>query len=136
MSHILTNTGTLLKLDEIRVAYIKEITEWDGSKHKPTGVWRGHYSFGKDNAWNTGDLSKHDAELWISEIANATKGKSMLSDISKDVKGFITDNRQIIYWMALIFLLDHFFFAGAFRERLKGLAEKMLGKVEKQIEAK
>lgn len=61
---------------------------------------------------------------------------AMLKDVGADVKGFLHDNRQIIYWMALIFLLDHFFFQGAFRDRLKGLAERMIGKVEKQIEAK
>ena len=79
--------------------------------------------------------SKTSAESFLISHFN-NLGESRMNDIMKDIKGFVSENRQIIYWMALIFLADHFFFNGAFRERLKGLAEKMLGKVEKQIEAK
>lgn len=40
-------------------------------------------------------------------------------------------NRRI----AVLFLADHFFFAGKFRQRLHGLVDKMLGKAEQRIEA-
>ena len=60
----------------------------------------------------------------------------MVNDIAADVKSFIHDNRNIIYWLALAFLVDHFFLGGAFRQRLNALVEKMIGRVEKQIEAK
>lgn len=59
---------------------------------------------------------------------------TMLKDISADVKGFISENRNIIYWLALAFLADHFFFGGAFRQRLNALVERMIGRVEKQLE--
>lgn len=61
---------------------------------------------------------------------------NMLKEITTDAKAFIHDNRNIIYWLALAFLADHFFFGGAFRQRLNALVEKMIGRVEKQLEAK
>jgi hypothetical protein len=62
--------------------------------------------------------------------------KNMLKDITTDAKVFIHENRNVIYWLALAFLVDHFFFSGAFRQRLNALVERMIGRVEKQLEAK
>lgn len=59
-----------------------------------------------------------------------------MKDILLDMKGFMHDNRNVIYWLAVGFLVDHFFFGGTFRDRLKACVEKMIGKVEKQIAAK
>lgn len=66
---------------------------------------------------------------------SSTEGNKM-KDMLADVKGFIHDNRNILYWLALAFLVDHFFLGGTFRQRLNALVEKMIGRVEKQIEAK
>ena len=113
-------------------------TAWDD------GEKVGHYHIEASGEWLVNILKESGYRRANSEESAKgiffklfSKGQTnVLSDLSKDVKGFISDNRQIIYWMALIFLLDHFFFQGAFRDRLKGMAEKMIGKVEKQIEAK
>ena len=128
------------------VTFDNEATK-DGSKY--FSAWNdgekvGSFYLGKDKEWTVNVRTEGGYRYANSEEAAKgiffklfNKGQTpMLSGISSDVKGFITDNRQIIYWMALIFLLDHFFFQGAFRDRLKGMAEKMIGKVEKQIEAK
>lgn len=64
------------------------------------------------------------------------RGNNGMKDIWQDIKGFLHDNRNIVYWIALAFLVDHFFLNGAFRARLNALVEKMIGRVEKQIEAK
>ncbi len=60
-------------------------------------------------------------------------GKSMLKEISTDVKGFIKDNRQVIYWMAFLLLVDHFIFQDKFKTKLHDLVSGLIGKVEKSI---
>lgn len=60
----------------------------------------------------------------------------MLKTIGSDMKSFIAEHKSAIYWIAVMFLLDHVLFQGAFRERLHGLMNKLLGKVESQIDGK
>ena len=71
-----------------------------------------------------------------SDAQKPLEKRPMLKEIGTDLKGFISENRTIIYWMAVLFLLDHFFFNGSFLERLKGLMERMIGRVEKHIDKK
>jgi hypothetical protein len=61
-------------------------------------------------------------------------GASMKT-ILADMQAFISSNRNIIYWIALVFLVDHFFLRGTFRDRLNKLIESILNKVEAQIKA-
>ena len=117
------------KIDEAWKTYWK-----DGVNHHYSIKWK---SSGGETSSYDFETDKSARDAAYENLVTLMKGTSnMLKDLSTDVKGFISDNRQIIYWMALIFLLDHFFFQGAFRDRLKGLAERMIGKVEKQIEEK
>lgn len=60
----------------------------------------------------------------------------MLKTIGSDMKAFIAEHKSAIYMIAVMFLLDHILFQGAFRERLHGLMNKFLGKVESQIDGK
>ena len=84
-------------------------------------------------AWKN---NRSAADKGLELFQSYMKGKpSMVSDVMKDVSGFVKDNRNVIYWMAVAFLADHFFFGGAFRERLKACVDKMIGKVETQIAA-
>jgi hypothetical protein len=64
------------------------------------------------------------------------KGASKMGDILKDMKGFMHENRNVLYWLALAFLADHFFFNGAFRARLNAVVEGMIGRAEKQLAGK
>lgn len=93
---------------------------------------------GKDGELIIGDTKRHfkteDQAMAEAERIFTNKGNSM-KEILQDAKGFIHDNRNVIYWVALAFLADHFFFNGAFRDRLNALVEKMIGRVEKQLEA-
>lgn len=99
----------------------------------------------KNHIWTDGDDTYNSEEAAVldvemkgnSKIANIlTERKGfMLSEIGTDLKGFIRENRNIIFWLAFAFLIDHFFFQGAFRERLHNAVNKLIGKVEKQIEA-
>lgn len=60
--------------------------------------------------------------------------KGLFSSMKDGVTEFFSENRSVITWLALIFLVDHFFFKGAFRERLHRMVEGMIGKIEKKIE--
>lgn len=85
-----------------------------------------------------GKTERHfDTMASAKEAANEffSGGSSKVKDVLQDMKGFIHDNRNIIYWLALAFLADHFFFSGKFRERLHGMVEKLIGRAEAKIEA-
>ena len=90
--------------------------------------------------YDSHESAKRSVEKRLQEMedkSDETPGRtSMLKEIATDTKAFIHENRNFIYWLALAFLADHFFFNGAFRQRLNALVEKMIGKVEKQLESK
>lgn len=69
-----------------------------------------------------------------------TERTGMFKEMVNDVRGFFHENRFVIYTIALIFLADHFFFKGQFRERIRSTMEKMLcrceDKVQKALEEK
>lgn len=89
------------------------------------------YDQGKTYQYDCVENAKKAAEQRYSN-----QGQGKVKDIIADVKGFVHDNRNIIYWLAVAFLVDHLFFGGAFRARLNALVEKMIGRVERQLEAK
>jgi len=76
--------------------------------------------------------------LWSTELDLVTNTgvTNMLKTVGSDLKGFIAEHKSVIYWIAVMFLLDHVLFQGTFRERLHGLMNKLLGKVESQIDGK
>ena len=61
------------------------------------------------------------------------KGKGMFRQMVDDVRSFMNEHRFVIYTVAIIFLIDHFFLKGVFRDRLQGIIERMVGKVEQKI---
>lgn len=63
-----------------------------------------------------------------------TRKSNMFKNILNDVRQFIEQHRSVIYWLALAFLVDHFFLNGKFREKLHGLVDKLLNKIEKQVD--
>ena len=70
-------------------------------------------------------------------LVNAMKqgeNKNMLQEIKSTVSDFIKENKTLITWIAVLFLADHFFFGGKFRERLHRLIEGLISKVEKKAE--
>jgi len=76
-----------------------------------------------------GTLYHNKGGNWFKLITPAPKGSNMLQDI----RSYIKDNRQVLYTVAMIVVLDHFLFNGAFRERIKALVEKALSGVEKKV---
>ena len=61
------------------------------------------------------------------------KEKSMFKGLSDDMRGFIKDNKAVLYWIALIMIVDHYFFENHFRDKLKQLVFGLIGKVEKDL---
>lgn len=56
-----------------------------------------------------------------------------MKEIITDIREFIKENRNIVYWIIVVLLLDHFVFEGKFRKKVKSVVEGCLNKVEKQI---
>lgn len=61
------------------------------------------------------------------------ESKGIFASMKDGVAEFFHDNRTMISWLALIFVVDHFFFKGAFRDRLHKMVENMIGKIEEKI---
>ena len=51
----------------------------------------------------------------------------------KDVKGFIKENRAVIYWVSLILLADHFIFKGQFKNKLRSTFNALIDRVNASI---
>ena len=64
--------------------------------------------------------------------ANRTKSKESKMDYLKE---YFSKNRDTIFTIVLVVLIDHFVFNGAFREKVKSVVDSMLNKANKQIEA-
>lgn len=47
-----------------------------------------------------------------------------------ELRGYIREHRNVLFTVVLVLLLDHLFFEGAMRERLKQLLSGMLTKAE------
>lgn len=79
-----------------------------------------------------GDLPTLAPE-WRPERKNI-KEPSMLGTVSKDLKSFILEHKSTIYWIAVLLLVDHFFFNGAYRQKINGIMHKLIGKVEDTVD--
>ena len=61
------------------------------------------------------------------------KGKSMFTEVARDIKSFLLEHRSTLYFIAIALILDHLLFKDAFRHRLQGMADKMITKVEEKV---
>lgn len=57
----------------------------------------------------------------------------MITEVAKDMKAFVKEHKSVIYWIAVLFLIDHFFFEGNFKTKLHDMTNKLIGKVEAKI---
>lgn len=71
----------------------------------------------------------------LSSSEDSTPKPSLMKTIVSDIKSFITEHRTVIYGLVLILLVDHFFLGNKLTARIKAMAEKMLGVVEKKVDA-
>lgn len=59
-----------------------------------------------------------------------TKTGVSVNSVVNDLKSYVSENRNLVWTVVFVVLLDHFVFGGAFRERLKSLVEGLLNKAE------
>lgn len=67
-----------------------------------------------------------------SRVKITTKGNTMKESFSK----FLKDNSSILYTVAVVLVVDHLAFGGAFREKIKSLVEGLLNNAQKQLDKK
>jgi len=59
--------------------------------------------------------------------------KNMITEVADDLKSFIRSNKSTIYWVAMLLIIDHFFFKGAFKERLHKTVNGFVEKIESKV---
>jgi hypothetical protein len=111
--------------DNIYDAVKIDTNSWESRKRPSTGNYSVHHD------WN--DISQR----FIVSIGNNNKNivegaTKMFQGIAGDLKGYLSANKDLIYGLVLILLIDQYVFEGAFRNRIKGIVEGLLKKAEDQ----
>ena len=57
----------------------------------------------------------------------------LIKDGVEDVKGFVKENRYVLYWVSLILLADHFIFGGEMRGKIQTLFNSIIDTVNSKI---
>lgn len=81
------------------------------------------------------DANGRDEDLKLLGAAigsGGLEGKRMLTEVTTDLKGYVRANKDLIYTVLFVLVVDHFFFAGAFRERVRGLIDGFLRRAEEK----
>jgi len=62
------------------------------------------------------------------------KETNMLEEIKKSIGDFFKENRQLITWIVVLFLVDHFALDGRLRQKLDDIVDKLIHKVSGKVE--
>lgn len=84
------------------------------------------------DSWDR-DVGRPNMGALIEPSKQTKKGENMITEIAKDAKAFIKEHKSLLYWVATLFVVDHFFFHGAFKEKLRDIMQKLVGKAEDKI---
>ena len=57
-----------------------------------------------------------------------------MKTVIDDIKAFLHEHRSTIYFVVVLLVIDHFFLGDRLTGRIKALAEKLLGAVEKKVD--
>lgn len=77
------------------------------------------------------DIANIAAQIRI--IKSKLEVDKLIKEGISDVKGFIKENRAVIYWVSLILLADHFIFKGQFKNKLKSTFNALIDRVNASI---
>ena len=77
------------------------------------------------------DINNNKAKIRI--IKSKLEVDKLIKEGVKDVKGFIKENRAVIYWVSLILLADHFIFKGQFKNKLRSTFNALIDRVNASI---
>lgn len=75
-------------------------------------------------------LEAYDTYKFKHTSVESNQGESKMKDMFSGFKSYINEHKDVIYTVGLVMLVDHFFFQGAFQDRLKQLIDGLLKKVE------
>ena len=72
------------------------------------------------------------------DLINAANNKNtiMNNTVTNDIKNFIKEHRQIIYWVVLALIVDHVFLNGQLTTKIKNIIHSLLNKAESSITGK
>jgi hypothetical protein len=75
-----------------------------------------------------------DRDQAMEDLVEATK--NMNNTVTSDIKNFIKEHRQIIYWVVLALIVDHVFLNGQLRAKIKNIIQSLLNKAEASVTGK
>jgi hypothetical protein len=87
---------------------------------------------GTDSVLNFADPVDRDRAM--DDMINATN--NMNNTVTSDIKSFIKEHRQIIYWVVLALIIDHVFLNGQLTTKIKNIIQSLLNKAEASITGK
>ena len=75
-----------------------------------------------------------DRDRAMNDLIEETK--NMNNTVTSDIKNFIKEHRQIVYWVVLALIVDHLFLNGQLRSKIKNIIQGLLNKAEASITGK
>lgn len=122
------------------VLEVPEGSEWGCAEPSPTNKTSNPFALARFGV-KTGEDKYHylwksdrDADLrLLNKLGARHKGGRMFEGLGADVREFLKSNRDMIWTVIFVLLVDQFAFEGAFRERVKGLLENLLAKAEGKV---
>lgn len=91
--------------------------------HFPHGVPDSDFNYTSEEA------ADKALEYWRNRLTKKNGGH-MFEGLGQDVREFLKSNRDMIWTVIFVLIVDQVAFEGAFRERVKGLLENLLNKAE------
>lgn len=83
---------------------------------------------------NPNNIPTNPSVISQNNITMNPDNSGALSTIVSDVKSFVRENRNVIYTVIAIILIDKFVLDGKLTDRIKALADRLLGHVEKKVD--
>ncbi len=97
---------------------------------------RSSYDYERElrQAQQLSNQKRYEVLSFSAEVKQPKKKEGKMKELLTDAKTFVKEHKSVFYWVAIVALADHFVFKGAFREKLKEVVNKLIGKLEKQVE--
>jgi len=133
------NNNTPIPFEELEPRFFKGVN--NAGYHKieygiksPSGAIPRTLFYSCESMRNADFLRLHKEHQEFLNRKNNKGERPMFKQFGSDMKEFVSENKQVIFWIALIALFDHSFLKGSLRTKIQSLIEKLLGGVEKRID--
>lgn len=88
----------------------------------------------KDNDPRVENDRKNLAYYHLSSFKLSNTNKTKGENTMEKLKSFLEKNSDTFFTIGIIIILDHLFFDGAFREKIKDMIDKLINKTNKNLE--